>query len=162
MLKFFEFEESKDEEVKFTTLDQTWFKFLALITFICALITNAAFIWLLVCRPKRLEVTDDEIKKLAILDDQKRNRTKQNQRQKKIDLKKKLKYLILGNLKILSPKSSILTESSYNEKGPVIKSNSECKMDELDETARRGAQNESKDKKTDKNIKKSTAKKIKN
>ena len=46
--------------------NEAWFKLLALISFLCALIVNAVLVWLLVCRQSRIRYTDLEIKEAAI------------------------------------------------------------------------------------------------
>ncbi|RNA22377.1 hypothetical protein BpHYR1_000294 [Brachionus plicatilis] len=45
---------------------EAWFKLLALISFLCALVVNAILVWLLVCRQSRIRYTDLEIKEAAI------------------------------------------------------------------------------------------------
>ncbi len=42
--------ENLEERIILTSVNQAWFKFLALITFICTLVVYAALIWLIVCR----------------------------------------------------------------------------------------------------------------
>ena len=42
--------ENLEERIILTSVNQAWFKFLALITFICNLVVYAALIWLIVCR----------------------------------------------------------------------------------------------------------------
>lgn len=106
--------ENFDEELKFTTINQTWFKFLALVSFLCALFVNAALLWLIVCRPNRLPLTDEQIKKDALLDEHMQRKKKHCRKRKRLDFCRRLRYLIFGRLKVQSPhfSSSDSSESS--------------------------------------------------
>ncbi|CAF1084466.1 unnamed protein product [Brachionus calyciflorus] len=46
--------------------NETWFKILAIISFICALIVNSILVWFLICRQSRIQYTDLEIKQEAL------------------------------------------------------------------------------------------------
>lgn len=106
--------ENFEQNLKFTTVNQTWFKFLALVSFLCALFVYAALIWLIVCRPNRLPKTDEQIKKEALEKEKIRKKRKHCSNRRRNKLKQRLKYVILGNLKVKSP--SYLSEgSSTNE-----------------------------------------------
>ena len=112
--------ENLEERLILTTVNQTWFKFLAVISFTCAIIIYVAVVWLLVCRSRRLQQTDDEIKRNCV------NRLKQNKlKKKKLNLRKKLRYLFIGSLKSPS-NSSIFSRScstyEHNEKAKSNKS----------------------------------------
>lgn len=107
-----------DDQLILTTTNQKWFKLLAFISFCCALFVNAALIWLLVCRANRLPKTDEQIKKDAAFSQHVKQRRDRYFKKKKMNLKRKLRYLIFGNLKIKSP------DLSFNE--------SEASTDELE------------------------------
>jgi hypothetical protein len=101
-----------EERFSLTTVNQTWFKFLALISFLCAVFVNAALIWLLVCRTQRLQPTDEQLKKTAALNKHFFDQKHASNRRKRIDLKKKLKYLFLGTLNVRSPPRSAFVSTS--------------------------------------------------
>jgi hypothetical protein len=103
------------DQLKFTTINQTWFKFLAFVSFVCALLVNAALIWLIVCRPNRLPKTDEEIKKIAIMAENSKRKRKLCKKRKQMNFKTRLKYLLFGKLKVRSP-SLISFSSGSNEK----------------------------------------------
>ena len=90
-------------QLKLTTINQTWFKLLAIISLLCALIVYAALIWLIVCRPNRLPKTDKEIKKEALVSDRRRMKLKQCNRRDHVDFKRRLKYLLFGRMRVRSP-----------------------------------------------------------
>ena len=45
--------------------NETWFKILAFISFICACVVNAVLVWFLICRQNRIQYTDTELKEHA-------------------------------------------------------------------------------------------------
>jgi hypothetical protein len=103
--------ENLEERLIFTSVNQNWFKFLAFISFVCALIVYAALIWLLVCRSRRLRKTDEQIKREA----------KIRYKTGTLDFTDKLRYLFLGNLNVKSPdlvnysSSTILNSKQVDE-----------------------------------------------
>lgn len=101
------------EQLKLTTINQTWFKLLAIISFLCALIVYAALIWLIVCRPNRLPKTDEEIKKEGLISYRRRKKLKQCNRRDHVDFKRRLKYLLFGRMRVRSP--SFASYSSDDE-----------------------------------------------
>lgn len=100
--------------------NQTWFKLLALISFTSALFVCAALIWLIVCRPSRLPVTDSQIKRDALTSERARRRRRSCWSREKTKFRRRLRYLIFGKVKIQSPK---FTSSSDPETAELINAN---------------------------------------
>ena len=111
--------ENLEERLIFTSVYQNWFKFLAFISFVCALIVYAALIWLLVCRSRRLRKTDEQIKREA----------KIRYKTGTLDFTDKLRYLFLGNLNVKSPdlvnysSSTILNSKQVDETTTINNNN---------------------------------------
>lgn len=91
--------ENLEEKIILTSVNQTWFKFLAIITILCSVIIYTALIWLLVCRTNRLRPTDEEIKKTHLEGLQKKDKRKSK-------LKRNIRYLFFGNSRSSSPTTS--------------------------------------------------------
>ena len=96
-----------EQKFSLATVNQTWFKILAFISFICAVLVNAALIWLVVCRRQRLQLTDEQLKKNAALNRFYAQKISKTDRKKRINFKRRLKYLFLGSLRVKSPRSTI-------------------------------------------------------
>ena len=101
-----------EEQFSFITANQKWFKFLAFVSFFCALFINAALVWLLCCRANRLPKTDIQLKQDAAFKKYIKKKRRSCSQKKRLNFRKKLKYLIFGNLKVKSP------TSSFYESGP--------------------------------------------
>jgi NADH:ubiquinone oxidoreductase subunit 3 (subunit A) len=85
-----------DEQLTLTTINQAWFKLLAVICFFCAIFVNAAVIWLLVCRAQRLRPTDYQIKRNAAYSTHKWQRKKECYKRKLVYLLTRLQYVVFG------------------------------------------------------------------
>jgi hypothetical protein len=104
-----------EEQFSFITANQKWFKFLAFVSFFCALFINAALVWLLCCRANRLPQTDMQLKQDAAFKRYVKKKRRSCSQKKRLNFKKKLKYLIFGNLKVKSPPSSFYESGSSDE-----------------------------------------------
>ena len=118
--------ENLEERLIFTSVNQNWFKFLAFISFVCALIVYAALIWLLVCRSRRLRKTDEQIKREA----------KIRYKTGTLDFTDKLRYLFLGNLNVKSPdlvnySSSTILNSKQVDETTTINNNNNISGEKL-------------------------------
>ena len=101
-----------EQKFSLATVNQTWFKILAFISFICAVCVNAALIWLVVCRSQRLQLTDEQLKKKAALNRFYAQKISKTDRKKRMNFKRRLKYLFLGSLRVKSPRPTIKFASS--------------------------------------------------
>ena len=118
-LYYIDSEKIDQEQLKLTTINQTWFKFLALVSLACALFVCASLVWLIVCRPNRLPQTDQQIKRDAIEREQVRKRKRHCQRHEQDDFRRRLRYLLFGKLKVRSP--SFSSQSTQPEPGVTKK-----------------------------------------
>ena len=105
----------EEEQFSLTTSNQKWFKFLAFVAFFCALFVNAALIWLMVCRANRLPQTDEQLKQDAAFRNYIKKKKRTCTKKKRLNMKKKLKYLFFGNLKVKSPSSSFYASDSGSD-----------------------------------------------
>ncbi len=101
-----------DQQLTLTSINQTWFKFLAVVCFLCAVFVNAALVWLLVCRAQRLAPTDEQIKQSAAYREHTKQLAEKSCKHKKFTWRRKLRYLVMGNLKVHSPNDSNSGSSS--------------------------------------------------
>jgi hypothetical protein len=108
-------QQQQQQEVTFKLVNQAWFKVLALISFACAVTIYAALIWLLVCRAHRLPETDEAIKKAALAEEKLRRMTKRSKQRRQMSLKRKLRFLMFGNRKLIPPEEEDETTSCMDE-----------------------------------------------
>ena len=131
--------ENLEEKLILTSVNQTWFKFLAVITILCSIVVYTALIWLLVCRTNRLRVTDEEIKQNHLLKLQKK--TQRNSR-----FTKNIKYLLFGQTSSPSIIESNYQDMTSNAKPSIL-------VNELNETTSNNKTNKSKYKRKDSKLK---------
>jgi hypothetical protein len=107
-----------EQQLTFKLTNQGWFKILAFVSFLCFIFTWAVFIWLLVCRANRLPETDESIKEKTFLKEKLKSSRKHKIKKRKLNMKKKLRYLIFGNLKVNSPESSCIYDNENGKDSP--------------------------------------------
>jgi hypothetical protein len=97
---------ASQEVVTFKLVNQSWFKVLAVLSLLCALFIYAALVWLICCRAHRLPETDESIKRTVLVAEKLKRKRKHRKQRNQLDLKKKLRYLLFGNRRLIPPESS--------------------------------------------------------